>query len=372
MIAYGADHLNIDVAEIDARIADNWSMPTRFYWDPAIFDFEMETIFSKNWLYFGPLHNVAEPGDVAVRQMGKYPIVVTRDRDGELHAFLNVCRHRGYTVVEGDRSKCLRLVCRYHGWSYNLDGTLANAPDADGEAGFCQSDLALRPVAVEQMGPAILVNPDPTARPFRACHPAFAENFENLGFCPDPDRYVMRKEITYDIGTNWKLWYDNGTECYHCPNIHGESFGAAFRSAPEDTEAIYGDGFMTNNWKPQPEVASNQLTSRTFRSYQVFPGIVLIEHDDLLHMSGMVPVAPGVTQHVTHYLGDRDSDPERIDAWIDLWDQTYREDNEITAVQYDNIETARQPYNRYVHAREEAAKHFNAITWQHYKEALLG
>ena len=370
MVANAAQNLDIDVAEVDARLAANWSLPTRFYWDPAIYDFEMEAIFSKNWLYFGPVHKLAEPGDVVVRQMGKYPIVVTRDREGELRAFLNVCRHRGYTVAEHDRSKCLRLVCRYHGWSYNLDGTLANAPDAEAEAGFCRGKLSLMPVAVEQFGPAIVVNPDADARPFRESHSAFAGVYDGQDFCPDPDRYVMRKEITYEIGTNWKLWYDNGTECYHCPNIHGESFGAAFRSAPEDTDAIYGDGFMTNTWKPQPKVVSNQLTSQTFRSYQVFPGIVLIEHDDLLHMTGMVPVAPGLTQHVTHYLGDRDSDPDRVDAWIELWDQTYREDNEITADQYANIRTARQPYNRYVHAREEAAQHFNAITWRHYKEAL--
>ena len=273
---------------------------------------------------------------------------------------------------ESDRSKCLRLVCRYHGWSYNLDGTLAHAPDADGEAGFCQDKLALRPVAVEQFGPAILVNPDPDARPFRECLPAFATESQSLNFCPDPERYGLRKEITYAIKTNWKLWYDNGTECYHCPNIHGESFGSAFKSAPEDTDAVYGDGFMTNNWKSQSSVDSNQLTSQTFRSYQVFPGIVLIEHDDLLHMTGMVPLAPGLTQHVTHYLGDRESDPERVDAWIDLWDQTYREDNEITAVQYENLKTDRQSHNRYVHTREEAAQHFSAITWQHYKEALAG
>ena len=66
-----------------------------------------------------------------------------------------------------DKSNCLRLVCRYHAWSYNLDGTLANAPDAAGEAGFCKDELGLTPVAIEQWGPALFVNLDVEASPVR-------------------------------------------------------------------------------------------------------------------------------------------------------------------------------------------------------------
>ena len=73
MVANTAHDLDINITEIDARLADNWSLPTRFYWDPAIFDFEMEAIFSKNWLYFGPVQKVAEPGDDVGSPDGSLP-----------------------------------------------------------------------------------------------------------------------------------------------------------------------------------------------------------------------------------------------------------------------------------------------------------
>ncbi len=192
-----AEALGIDIAGIDRRLAENWSLPTRFYRDPDIFAFEMEAIFAGRWQFLCPVHKVTDPGDVAVRRVGRFPVVVTRDREGTLHGFLNICRHRGYTVAERGRKACLRLVCRYHGWSYNLDGTLAGAPDAGGEAGFHPDELGLRRVAVDRWGPAVLVHPDPDARPLRETCPVMFETARKTGFDPDP--------VDYDTGTNWKL-----------------------------------------------------------------------------------------------------------------------------------------------------------------------
>ncbi len=361
---------DIDVAEIDQRLADNYSLPTRFYWDPEIFAFEQEAIFAKRWQFFAPVHKVMNPGDVAVRQVGKYPIVVTRDRKGKLHGFLNICRHRGYTVAEQDQSKCLRLVCRYHAWSYNLDGTLANAPDADGEAGFDKDQLGLTPVSVEEWGPIIMVHPDPGARAFRETYPILMQTTEELGFAPDPARYTPAKEITYEIDTNWKLWYDNGTECYHCPNIHGSSFGDAFNVAPEDTTIRLDEKFSSYKFKGSANPKANGLTAENYISFQVFPGLVVVVHDDLLHMTAMTPLGPGKTRHSTWYLAEEGADPTRVEGWIKIWHDTYSEDNAVTGTQYENLTSARQPYNRYVAGREAAAQHFNAMIWQDYKEAL--
>lgn len=362
--------LDIDVAEIDRRLADNWSLPTRFYWDPAIFEFEMEAIFAKRWQFFCPAHKVMNPGDVAVRQVGRFPIVVTCDRDGELHGFLNVCRHRGYTVAERDQSKCARLVCRYHAWSYHLDGRLANAPDADGEAGFCKDDLGLMPVAVDRWGAAILIHPDPAARPLRECYPEMFRTAAEIGFDIDPAGFEPFHEVVYDIRTNWKLWYDNGTECYHCPNIHGASFGDAFNVTPQDTTIRLKEKFTSYSFKAQPDTGGNRLTADNYKSFQLFPGMTYIVHDDFMHMTGMTPIAPGVTRHTAYYFGEKGADPERLKAWLKIWDDTYREDNEVTADQYENLKSARQPWNRYVGKREYAAQHITTMIWDDYKAAL--
>tara|TARA_Y100001960_G_scaffold293216_1_gene336041 strand:+ start:324 stop:635 length:312 start_codon:yes stop_codon:yes gene_type:complete len=103
MSAKTAEALGFDIAEIENRIANNWSLPTRCYWDQDIFDFDLEAIFARRWQFFCPVHKVMKPGDVAVRQVGRYPVVVTCDRNGRLQGFLNICRHRGYTVAERDQ-----------------------------------------------------------------------------------------------------------------------------------------------------------------------------------------------------------------------------------------------------------------------------
>ena len=365
-----AEALGLDIAEIDQRLADNYSLPTRCYWDPEIFAFEQEAIFAKRWQFMCPINKLANPDDVAVRQVGKYPIVVTRDRNGKLHGFLNICRHRGYTVAEHDQSKCLRLVCRYHTWSYNLDGSLANAPDAEGEAGFDKEALGLLPVAVEQWGPMIMVHPDPGARSFRETNPILMQAAEEAGFKPDMSRYTPVKEIEYEIETNWKLWYDNGTECYHCPNIHGASFGDAFNVAPEDTTIRLEENFSSYTSKGNPNPKANGLSAENYISFQVFPGLVVVLHDDILHMTAMTPLAPGKTRHSTFYFGEEDADPARVEGWVKIWHDTYCEDNVATAIQYNNLKSAGQPYNRYVAGREYAAQHFNAMIWVDYKAAL--
>ena len=363
--------LGIDIGEIDRRLAENWSLPTRFYSDPDIFKLEHEAIFARRWQFFCPLHKVRHPGDAAVGRVGRFPIVVVRDHDGRLRGFLNVCRHRGYTVVEKDRRSCLRLACRYHGWTYNLDGSLAHAPEATGEAGFCSADLGLRQVAVDEWGAMVMVHPDPDAPPLRAAYPDLFEVVHETGFDIDTDDWVPFREVVYDIHTNWKLWYDNGTECYHCPNIHAASFGKAFNVDPGLTDMRLGEGFTSYTFIARKERSANDLTAASYISFQLFPGLTCIVQDEFMHMTGMTPLEPGLTRHTAFYFSRKGTSEERIEGWFRIWDDTYREDNEVTAVQFENLKCARQPYNRYVAGREAPAQHMNAMVWKDCKAALL-
>lgn len=370
MVQMSTQALSIDVAEIDARVDAGWSLPTRFYSDPAIFDFEMEAIFARAWQFFCPVQQVMNPGDVAVRRIGRWPIVVIRDRDGRLRGLLNICRHRGYTVAERDQSKCARLVCRYHAWSYHLDGRLANAPDADGETEFCKDDLGLIPVAVDTFGSAVFVNPDAGARPMPDVMPELFASAHEVGCMVDPARYAIRRTIGYDIATNWKLWYDNGAECYHCPVVHGASFSEDYDPSPTANEVAHGPGFMRNIFPPSTQALARNPNSTGYRSFQVFPGYFVAMEGDLMQLSSMHPVAPDLTHHETHYLMAEGGDPDEIDRAIEVWDRTYSEDNAITAVQHTNLAAGRQPWNRYVAGRERNAIHFSDHIWQLYKTAL--
>ena len=121
--------------------------------------------FSSAWQYAGPAELVAEPGTFLASEAGPIPVVVTRARDGELRALLNVCRHRGHVVASGCGSRAT-LQCPYHAWTYELDGSLRRAPRSEREPGFDTTGLSLLPLAVATWGPFVFVNPDGGAAPF--------------------------------------------------------------------------------------------------------------------------------------------------------------------------------------------------------------
>src|SRR6266571_4714012 len=143
-------------------------MPEALAWsaysDPALPALERERIFARAWQYVGHLgEQGGGPGYVSAR-VGDIPVVVTRDRDDVLRAFLNVCRHRGSVLAAGAAAR-ETLQCPYHAWTYGLDGALLAAPRSNREPGFDCGGIALRPASVGAWGPFLFANPDPEVRP---------------------------------------------------------------------------------------------------------------------------------------------------------------------------------------------------------------
>jgi len=145
------------------------------------------------------------------------PVVVTRDGDGALRAFVNVCRDRGALVATAPARR-RTLQCPYHAWTYGLDGALRAAPRSDLEPYFEPDELGLRPVAVDTWGPFVFVNPDPDAEPLATA----------LGDLPgvvaahglEVDRLRFHVRYPYELGANWKIAVENYLECYHCAVNH--------------------------------------------------------------------------------------------------------------------------------------------------------
>lgn len=189
------------------------TLPARYYTDPGVLDREREQIHARTWQYAGDVDRVAEPGDFFTREIAGNSIIVTRDRDGELRAFYNVCAHRGSKILEGEGSERL-FQCPYHGWTFELDGTLNSAPNFDEELP-CE-EHSLHPVAVETWSPFVFVNlaPDPDPLP------------ETLGELPEIlsgyniDTFERVRTTHHEIDCNWKVYCDNYLECDHCPVAH--------------------------------------------------------------------------------------------------------------------------------------------------------
>src|SRR4029078_2308196 len=147
-----------------AAVAGVRTLPYDWYVDSAVLRLEQERIFARSWQYAARLDPVAEQGRLTTAWAGSLPVLLARGRDDELRGFVNVCRHRGHILCDGD-SRRQTIQCPYPPWIYGLDGALRSAPRSDREPGFDTSGLGLVPVSVDTWGAFVFVNPDPDAAP---------------------------------------------------------------------------------------------------------------------------------------------------------------------------------------------------------------
>ena len=198
------------------------TLPWNWYFDAEILRLEQDRIFRRAWQYVGHLGQVAEPGSFFASRAGDVPVVVTRAQDGELRAFLNVCRHRGSVVVDGE-GKRETLQCPYHAWTYALDGSLRSAPRADETEP--REQLGLVPLRVDTLGPFVFVCASDDA----------LELDEVLGELSDVlphDGLVFHHRVEYELASNWKIACENFLECYHCAVAH-PGFSKAIDVSPD-------------------------------------------------------------------------------------------------------------------------------------------
>ena len=193
-----------------------FSLEQPFYVDPGFHRLDMELIWYREWLFVGHDCEIARPGSYFTVQVGDYPVVVVRGRDGAIRALHNTCRHRGSRVCTAPKGMAARLVCPYHQWTYDLDGSLIFARQMGED--FSKQDLGLKPVACESVAGYIficLAGEPADFSPFRALmEPYFA-----------PHRLAEARvahETTIIEKGNWKLVWENNRECYHCAANHPE------------------------------------------------------------------------------------------------------------------------------------------------------
>jgi phenylpropionate dioxygenase-like ring-hydroxylating dioxygenase large terminal subunit len=205
-------------ATLEESLRAGYTLPAEWYTDPAVFALERNRIFRRSWQYVGLTEQLANPGDFFTTRIGDVPLVLTRDQDGEMRAFVNVCRHRGSELVLAECGHRQTLQCHYHAWTYNLDGSLRAAPGSKDETDFDPSQFSLVSVPLETWGPLIFVSPDRNAEPLATVLGELPQLTVASGIRLNEIRRRVRR--TYDIAANWKVVVDNYLECYHCPVAH--------------------------------------------------------------------------------------------------------------------------------------------------------
>jgi len=196
------------------------AMSPSVYTDHNFLDAELSKIFSRDWFCVGRADALAKPGDYLTLDLADQPILVLRDSTDKLRAMSNVCRHRMSTLLEG-RGSIRAIVCPYHAWTYNLDGTLRGAPAMNQNTAFCKSDVVLPNVACEEWLGWVFVSLNPEAVPVVSELEQVQDLVGDFGM----ENYTETFFETHVWNTNWKILAENFMESYHLPVCHAGTIG---------------------------------------------------------------------------------------------------------------------------------------------------
>ena len=202
------------------RFEDAVAVPPSVYTSKAFLGRELDSVFRQEWVCVGRANALAGTGDYVTYDLSGQPIIVLRGEDGGLRAFSNVCLHRMSTLLEGS-GRVRAIVCPYHAWTYNLDGSLRGAPFMTQTTGFCKADYRLPAIRCEEWLGWIYVTLNPDAK-------SVAEKLASLSDMIAPyamEGYVECFRETHVWDTNWKVLAENFMESYHLPVCHSATVG---------------------------------------------------------------------------------------------------------------------------------------------------
>jgi phenylpropionate dioxygenase-like ring-hydroxylating dioxygenase large terminal subunit len=318
------------------------------YVDPAWFAREVDGIFNRQWFCVGRNEEVPEPGDHLVCDVVGESIIVTRNRDGSLAAYFNLCRHRGSRLTRAtgkpsqtDIGPSGRFVgsiqCPYHAWTYSFDGRLRVAPFLDEGDGLLKEELPLHPVGVETWGGFIWIHLEPdNASPLAG---QFQETKSYLANYPLDDLRTARR-IVYPVAANWKSIVENYNECYHCGPVHPElvELVPAFRlggganldwedGIPHRAGAWTFTASGTSDREPFPGLSDEE--KQRHKGQLIYPNLMLSLSADHVAAFTLWPDGPDTTTVVCDFLFHVDEIAkagfDSSDA-VDFWDMVNKQD----------------------------------------------
>jgi phenylpropionate dioxygenase-like ring-hydroxylating dioxygenase large terminal subunit len=221
------------IKHLIANYKQGFSLEQAFYTSHDVFEAEWNSIFKKHWIYAGNTAQLPKPGDYFLYPLQNDSIIIIRDNNNEVHAHYNTCRHRGSAICLEDAGHVAKLICPYHQWVYDKDGTLLNArmmPDD-----FDKENFGLHSAHVQVVEGLIFISLAETAPDFSAIKKSLAPYLKT--YKVNEAKVACSKN--YTLNANWKLVAENFRECYHCGGAHPEYCNAVIgASLKEDTNEL--------------------------------------------------------------------------------------------------------------------------------------
>jgi len=329
------------------------------YADPHWLAFEIAQILRPGWQLVGHMGELAAPGDHIVAETGGASVLIVVQADGALRGFHNVCRHRAGPLAACSGRGATRLRCRYHGWTYGLDGRLRAAPEMAEARDFDTSDIALAPVAVAVFQGLVFVSLAADPLPFDALFAGIADRIAPI----DLGEMRFERRIVYEVAADWKVYIDNYLEGYHVPHVHpglmpsidyGEyhtELGRwwSLQHTPVTAgDAAYGEGPMFY--------------------YYLWPNTMLNILPGRLQTNRVIPDGPGRCRVEFDYYYTPDS-RHRAETDIGFTDTIQAEDAAICAAVQKNLLSGGYTPGRLSPRREAGVWHFHELLRTAYSGA---
>jgi choline monooxygenase len=346
----------------DLNIERASTIPARLYTDPVVLALEEERVFGRTWQLAGHAARVRESGQYFTCDIAGDAIVVLRDRD-TLRAFHNVCLHRAGPIAAGCGQR-QTLQCRYHGWTYKLDGSLLRTPGMDEARNFRAEDMHLVPVQVSAWGPFVFVNLDLKAPPL--AH--FLEDLVTRVPFDPAVTYACIDRREYDVACNWKVYVDNYLEGYHIPlvhpTLHKELDDKRYRVEPRRYYSIQHAPLRGASASDADRLYRPDAANEAADYFWIFPNIMLNVYFGQLQTNVVIPRGPDHTTVVFEWFAlDQGVDPAGED-WarrVAFSDTVQDEDRAICEVVQRNLRSRVYDRGRYAPRQEQGVHHFHAL-----------
>jgi phenylpropionate dioxygenase-like ring-hydroxylating dioxygenase large terminal subunit len=317
-------------------------IPLGRYTDPHFYEAEISGVFKKSWLFVGHASEIADEGSFLTVDLPFAPVVVVRDQEGTIRAFLNACRHRGAPVTRDSQGVAKHLVCQFHSWSYDLTGKLVGVPDSRDFVNLKPSERGLAPVRCELWGGFVFINLDPSARPLLEDISSLHDRYAGLM----TSDFIPVAKRSWDVKSNWKIVTEAFLEVYHLRTVHKNSGGpmadtrrAVMQIHPNGHSSMFlpyraaGSGGELLDVFFAPDVGQYPDPHGIYRtanpSFLLYPNLVTPTDITGFFILVFWPLEVGRTRLDMHWYGMPWGDGPRPQGWdlkLAAWDMLMNED----------------------------------------------
>ncbi len=341
-------------------LEEAFTPPASWYISDRILELEKVTTFSTSWLFVGRAAQVRHSGDYFTGSFLGRPFVVTRDEQGQLRAFYNVCSHHAACVAKG-AGTVQKLACPYHGWTYSLSGQLTSAPKAGDIKKQMAVGLDLKPIPVKSWGPFILLRFSEQGLDLEEQLEGLTIEFPKEAF--DNLRFICRK--TYEIHCNWKVFIDNYLDGgYHVPYMH-KGLSAQLNLKTYHT-------VMGNRWSVQACSASSgsgidqdldfgeRLGERALYAW-IYPHFMLNRYGRWMDANTVIPLDSDRCLILFDYFYDGDISEDELNRALTASDRVQQEDTEICKMVQTGLHSGAYKQGIYAPRFEAPMHHFHQL-----------